>query len=227
MGEVSRRDLLKKSVVAGGLVWTAPMLSSGVAWGQASEGCGCGEGTLVYAKYAPGNSQTCQNQCLQPGDIARVDFSCLVEEGIVTVADTVESNDDKASLTFNQGTYLARLAIKSENDCFVVRCEEGFGQLYKWESSTNAEIYNSETAIDDPATEGDATPLFVVYNNGTECGNSAGDSCASKVTGVTLDTEDIPGVNKLNFIEMELCVLNLSVLQCDFIDCTHFETTPT
>jgi hypothetical protein len=211
--------MMKKAAVAGGVVWATPMISTGTAWGQTADPCACGDGAIVYAKFAPGNSQTCQNQCLQPGTISRIEFDCLVGAGVITVLDAVQSNDDTAALQFNMGTRLVKLAIKSENDCFVVRCSESFAQLYKWGSSTNAEPFDNAHKIADPST---GTPLFRYFNGNTECGSSAGNPCEGFVTRIDLTTADVPGTNnKLNFIEMELCVTNLSRLPCVPVVCQN------
>jgi hypothetical protein len=219
MGGVSRREVMKKAAVAGGVVWATPLLSTGTAWGQTSDPCACGDGALAYAKFAPGNSQTCQNQCLQPGTIGRLEFDCLVDAGVITVLDEVASNDDTASLQFNLGTRLFKLAIKSESACFVVRCNEGFSQLYLWSSSTNAEPFDDLHSINDPSAALGGTPIFQYFNGGVLCGNSAGDPCDGNVTRVDMTTADIPGNQKLNFIEMELCITNLSKINCPVIVC--------
>ncbi|HET7486622.1 MAG TPA: twin-arginine translocation signal domain-containing protein [Acidimicrobiales bacterium] len=242
MGGLSRRELLKRSAVAGGVIWAAPMLTSGKAWGLG--GCCDCSGTLIYAKFAPGNSQTCQNQCLQPGAMARYDFTCLVAQGLISVCDDVSTNDDTASMAFRADVTPARFAIKSENDCFIARCEEGFGQVYHWSTSFNNESYTPADKFTDPAANDDVA-LFQTYTGGpgtpgatrctgnlpgsqrplgTRCGTSRGTGgtgcpCTTQITGVYLTTGGLPGQAKLNFIEMELCVRNTSKLNCTPLNC--------
>lgn len=237
--ELSRRDMLKMSAAAGGIAWAAPFLSTGTAWGV-DLGCGC-DGAVVYAKFAPGNSQTCQNQCLQPGTATRLDFGCLVDNGLISVCDDVNSNDDFASMDFLQGTRPLKVAIKSESNCYIARCNEGFNQLYTWSTSFNNESYTNSTKFTDPATTND-TAMIRVYTGGTSAGgpckgqvdasghhtpsgticgstnnNSSTDNCSNPITGIVLTTTPIN--DKLNFIEMELCVTNLSKIPCQPILC--------
>lgn len=154
MSGMTRRDLLKRSAVVAGAAWAAPVLFTGEAWGHvgndamaghgtpSTSACACGDGIVVYAKFAPGNSQTCQNQCLQPGlEVIRLPWACLVANGVIGVCDEVQSNDDYASLNFYQGTRPLRVAIKSENDCLIARCNEGFHRIYKWTASYNCEDF--------------------------------------------------------------------------------------
>lgn len=253
MGGLTRREMLKRSAVAGGVVWAAPMLSTGKAWGQAGGCCSCSLGELIYAKFSPGNSQTCQNQCLQPGDVNRFDIDCLFEQGLLHPCDDVDSSDSTAALTFGAGVTPIKFAIKATNDCYIARCEEGFGRIYKWVASTNAEIYtntlcdNDEIAgcvFTDPATD-PADAMFQPFTggtgttatsrctgnqpgngtpNGNRCGSSAGSGgtetpcgCTTPITGLFMTTETVG--DTLNFIEMILCVTNLSKIPCVPIDC--------
>ena len=255
MSGLTRRDLLKRSAAVAGAAWAAPMLFSDTAWahaptndhGSAATACACGDGIVVYAKFAPGNSQTCQNQCLQPGlEVIRLPFDCLVANGIISVCDEVQSNDDYASLNFFKGTRPLRVAIKSENDCLIARCNEGFHQIYKWTASFNCEDFPEDpcgAAFDpthlytDPSSDPD-DGIFRVYTggggtpgpctgnvdsnlllvpNGVHAGGSAtGDHAFyGAVTGIALNTQNISAQNdKLNFIEMELCIPNASKLPC-------------
>lgn len=239
MGELTRRELLKRSAVAGGVVWAAPMLSSGKAWGQTAGCCTC-NGEIIYAKFAPGNAQTCQNQCLQPGSMTRLDFrDCLLKYGLVSLCDDVSTNDDTASIAFSSDVTPIKFAIKSQNSCFIARCNEGFSTLYTWSTSFNAEDYSASNIFPDPSASDDDA-MVQVYTGGpggagdvrctgnlpgsqrplgTRCGHTRGlaCSCATPITGVFFTTV---GINdKLNFIEMELCVKNLSKLDCVPIDC--------
>jgi hypothetical protein len=204
MSGLSRRDLLKGAAAATGAAWAAPLLFSSSAsahspWDSTTHasgsGCACGDGIIVYAKFAPGNAQTCQNQCLQPGpEVIRLPWKCLVDNEIVKVCDEVESSDDYASLNFFKGTRPLRVAIKSENDCLIARCNEGFHQIYKWAASYNCEDFpenpcdkKGQTAFDpthyyqDPATlakdgifrvfSGEGNPAALVPCKGNQLNN--------------------------------------------------------
>ena len=277
--EMTRRELLKASAVAGGVVWAAPMLTASAAWGSTETGaCAC-DGAVVYAKFAPGNSQTCQNQCLQPGNVTRLNFDCLVGAGVLRACDDVNSNSSTASLEFLQGTRPLKMAIKTTNDCYVTRCTEGFSRIYHWSSSFNREsypdapneqgpnpgTYKTEHNFRDPTTTAPTndqpTAMFVTYKGGdlapgtckgnvdgslgqvptgTICGSTyrpadtcdpatAGDgcqgtqSCNDEITGMFMNTNPIG--TTLNFIEMELCVTNLSKIPCAPIDCNKTPNT--
>lgn len=251
MGGFSRRELLKRSAVAGGLVWAAPILSTGTAWGTTTHACcACVGGNVIYAKFAPGNSQSCQNQCLQPqadGVVARYSIDCLIEQGLLGNCDDVDSSANSASIAFGDGVTPIKFAIKTTDDCYISRCNEGFGTVYRWVSSTNAENYAVSPCVGaqttpciftDPATNDDLA-LFQVYTGGTgpastrctgnqpggsrptgsRCGSSNNNPCpcAVPISGVYMTTNGIG--TTLNFIEMELCVTNVSKINCPVTLC--------
>ncbi len=241
MDGLSRRELLKRSAVVGGVVWASPMLSTGTAWGQSTGCCTCDGGEVIYAKFAPGDSQTCQNQCLQPnifGVVHRYSIDCLISQGLLGKCDDVDSSANSASIAFGDGVTGYKFAIKSTNDCYVARCNEGFGKVFRWVSSTNAEIYTTASTFTDPATTDDLA-LFQVYTGGTgpastrctgnqpggsrptgtRCGSSNNKPCActTPISGVYMTTDGIG--TTLNFIEMELCVKNASKINCTVTTC--------
>ena len=153
MGGMTRREMLKASALAGGVVWAAPVLSTGTAW--ASHSCGCNEGTIIYAKFAPGNAQTCQNQCLQPGPtVARYEFDCLVCAGLVSVCDNVSSGKSTASMRFSGAMQPLKAAMKATNDCYVARCNEGFSRVFRWDSDFNDEQYDGLSNCVDAGDDG-------------------------------------------------------------------------
>lgn len=201
MGGMTRREMLKASAVGGAVVWASPVLSTGTAW--ASHDCGCSQGTIIYAKFAPGNSQTCQNQCLQPGPtVARYEFDCLVCAGLVAVCDNVSSGKSTASMRFSAEMQPLKAAIKATDDCYIARCNEGFSVVYRWSSSFNAEQYTgpggaalptctpgAEPCIFvDPATTADRGPdapapatgpaMFRVFTGGSPFPVPTGNQCA-------------------------------------------------
>lgn len=254
MGGLTRREMLKRSAVAGGVVWAAPLLTtSGKAWGQTSGCCACLGGGIIYAKFAPGNAQTCTNQCLIPtSDIKIAQTDCLIDNGFLSVCDDVDSSDSTASLAFGNGTTPIKFGLKSTNDCYVARCNEGFGVVYRWSTSFNQEAYTATPCTDpnppngciflDPAADDD-TAMFQAYTGGggangpctgnvpgnirptgTRCGTSryvggqpAGCACATPITGMYFNSNAIG--TTLNYIEMELCVTNISQFPCPLEDC--------
>jgi hypothetical protein len=255
MSGLSRRDLLKGAAVATGAAWASPVLFSGTAWAHpggadehggtsAGTACACGDGVVVYAKFAPGNSQTCQNQCLQPGlEVLRLPWDCLENNGIVSVCDQVKSNSDTASLNFLKGTRPMRVAIKSEGSCYAVRCSEGFHTVYKWTTSDNVELFDNAHVYADTQADPE-NGMFRVYSSGASVpgpctgasqggpiipsGTHVGGSASSDhayyglVTGIALNTSAVSSTNdKLNFIEFELCIPNASTLPCKRTDCVN------
>lgn len=200
MGGMTRREMLRASAIAGGVVWASPVLSTGTAW--ASHDCGCSQGTIIYAKFAPGNAQTCQNQCLQPAPtVARYEFDCLVCAGLVAVCDNVSSGKSTASMRFSAQMQPLKAAIKATSECYVARCNEGFSKIYRWGQDFNAEAYDNvpacADAVDaddpscvftDPATTADRGPddpapatgpaMFRVFTGGTSFPVPTGRDCA-------------------------------------------------
>lgn len=254
MGGLTRREMLKASAVAGGVAWAAPFLSTGTAWADVNA-CAC-DGAIVYAKFAPGNAQTCDNQCLAPGPtVARLDFGCLVDNGIINPCDDKKAGNGYASMAFSAGVTPIKLAMKTTSDCFVSRCNDGFHKVYKWVPSTNAEPFD-DTPCDgsgtsqtlppghngcvfvDPSST-DTTGMFQTYTGGdntggpctgaqggnavpggTLCGSSAQGSTgcnSSTITGVVFNTAELN--QPINFIEMELCITNLSKIPCAPVIC--------
>ena len=215
MGGMTRREMLKASAIAGGVVWASPVFSTGTAW--ASHTCGCNEGTIIYAKFAPGNSQTCQNQCLQPlPTVSRYNFDCLVCSGLIAVCDNVSSGKGTASMRFTAGVQPIKAAIKSTSNCYVARCQEGFNKIYKWDPAFNTESYDPglpncsapgspiPCVLTDPATTEDrgpdapaaatGPPVFRVFKNGSPFPVPSGNKCEAPTpcTGTDKTGNSIP-----------------------------------
>src|SRR2546421_80142 len=55
---ISRRDMIKASGVAGGLVWSAPLLLSGIAAADPADTC-CTDGTKVTVKVTSTSGANC------------------------------------------------------------------------------------------------------------------------------------------------------------------------
>lgn len=241
---VSRRELLKRSAAAGGVIWAAPLVRSTAAWAAALDYCGaacysCGDGRAVYAKFAPGNSCTVDNQCLAPNNAIKcVAFSCLEQALLVT--DAVASNNNTGHIVFDSSRVrIIRLAMKNANaaidlslvdpgsgagattkaGCVMVTCVEGFSRAFNFEPSDNTGPDN------EPKTswlkDTSPNPLFK-FNNGTSSSNTdytpgpggdpgTGGTCGP-ITRVDYDSNAL-GVT-LNYIEMLLCIRNVSTIAC-------------
>lgn len=230
---VSRRELLKKSAAAGGVIWAAPIVRSTAAWAAALDFCGaacydCGDGRAVYAKFAPGNACTVDNQCLAPNDAIKcVSFDCLEDSLLVT--DAVESSNSTGSIEFDSTRVrIIRLAMKNANSavsqtlvdpastapttkagCVMVTCIEGFSRAFNYEPSDNP--------IPDDEPKGSwlkdtATPLFKFNGSAATTSNSDAPGLCGPIQRVDYDATSL-GIT-LNYIEMLLCIRNISTIAC-------------
>ncbi len=213
---LSRRDLIKRSAVAGAVVWTAPVLSSSAAWGQTPEDCNECDGLTLYSKYAPGNSQTVGNQCLAPcPPVTVISDGVATACGLYSVTDSVTTNSKQADITFSNKVRLIRTSIKSTDDCFTTTCKDNFCSVRAYTPSTNPVCdteHTQGTAMTTPLT----TPLFEFYapTANTTCGfapnNAAGCGCTQEVRRVRYDTNQLD--RPLNFVEILMCLKGTSVL---------------
>lgn len=214
MDGISRRELIKRSAVVGGVLWVTPALTSGTAWAAAG-GCDC-DGSLVYTKIAgvAGNdAQTCGNQCLQPVGLPSIGFDCLVQNGYVA---TTATSADIATVEFQSSHIsLNRMSLKASETCYMVTCVENFGTVWTFGNADNNIPELKTASIPDTSA---AHPVFK-YQDGD--GNLLGDSNGSVPNGsfvrlITYDSTDLP--HKVNFIEFILCVRNLSRIPCEVGD---------
>lgn len=146
---LSRRDLIKRSAVAGGLVWAAPLLQSSPAFalhaGAGAEptchpDCDqCSNGVRIYGKFSPGDSKpSAGSNCLNPAEpTVKVSFGDLVCANLIQKTDDVQTNVDFAAFKILQPSVLRviRTSIKAESACFVSCCEDGFETVTKYSSS--------------------------------------------------------------------------------------------
>jgi hypothetical protein len=211
MDGISRRELLKKSAVAGGVLWATPALTSGTAWGQTGS-CDC-DGSPVYTKIAgvAGNdAQTCNNQCLNPDDLPSIGFGCLKDNGYVA---TTQTSNELASVEFqSKSIFLNRLAMKVSETCYMITCVEQFGTVFTFANADQNEPKD--------APIGDLNPALFEFEDGD--GTALGDSnsgipAGTKVRKIGFDTTALQ--HKVNFVEFILCVENLSRIPCTTEDC--------
>ena len=204
-GGLSRRDLIKKSAVAGAIVWSAPMLDSSVAWGAGTD-CNECDGLTLYSKYAPGNSNTTGNQCLAPcAPVTVISSGVATACGLYSVGDVVQSGQSFASVTFSNQVRLIRTSIKSTSACYVTTCVDDFTTVREYSNSTNPvcdQEYQTGTAyVGDPLFE------FYAPDANTLVGTAPGAGSASEVRRVLYST-----ANPLNYIEIVMCLKGTSVL---------------
>jgi hypothetical protein len=212
MTGISRRELIKRSAVAGGVLWATPGLTSGTAWG-ATGACDC-EGSLVYTKIAgvSGNdAQTCGNQCLQPRDLPSIGFDCLRTNGYVAFTGT---SVETATVEFqSKNIALNRMSLKASESCYMVTCTENFGKVWQFGNSENGFPEPKHTEFPDTVAP---VPAVFTFEDGD--GKVLGDSNTSLVTNqdevrkITWRSDGLP--HKVNFIEFILCARNLSRIPC-------------
>jgi hypothetical protein len=217
MDGISRRNLLKRSAVAGGVLWAAPVLTSGTAWGGAGAAgtCDC-DGSPVYTKIAgvAGNdAQTCTNQCLNPSGLPGIGFKCLSDAGYVA---TTVTSQDVASVEFqSKSIFLQKLSVKASAQCLLVTCVENFGTMFTYPNSEQDEP--KDTVVPPALTP---HPVFTFYDGDSPVtvGNSnVGVTPGQKVRKIVFDSQDLD--HKVDFIEFILCVENLSRIPCKLTDC--------
>jgi len=135
-GGISRRDMIKASVIAGGLVWSAPILLTGKAAAAAGDPC-CPNGVPVAINISEQNGVNCgARQCLDnilPGFPNGADFAC--QTGLVNcfnmldlvVGDFQGGGTDEATITLAAGVTLIVGAVKTGSNCFFTRCNPNGG----------------------------------------------------------------------------------------------------
>ncbi len=215
---LSRRDLIKRSAVAGAVVWAAPVLDSSAAWGSTPTDCNECNGLTLYSKYAPGNSNTVGNQCLAPcPPVTVISGAVATQCGLISVDDTVKSGENRADISFSSQVRLIRTSIKSTNDCYVTTCVDNFCSVRQYTPSTNPPC-NTEATQGTPLAGPLTPPLFEFFapNTTTSCGSAPTGTpcgCASEVRRVKYNTDGV-GRNgtPLNFVEILLCLKGTSVL---------------
>lgn len=214
---ISRRDLIKKSAVAGGIIWAAPVLMSSPALADHSPDCGpgcseCHDGQIVYAKFAPGGSSPNPgSNCLNPGpDAVSVTLEDLECGGLIVISD-VETSDSTAgfSITAPEELRIIRTSIKSEESCFVTCCEDSFATVEKYANSVKPAPHQECSAgADFPASslapktqDGDTDPLFRFFTAEGFCGETPADPpdpcCAP--TRVSYSTNSLPKGNNVKY----------------------------
>lgn len=203
---LSRRDLIRKTAVAGAIVWTAPILDSSVAWGAGTD-CNECDGLTLYSKYAPGNANVTGNQCLAPcAPVTVISSGVATACGLYSVADVVQSGQNYASVTFSDKVRLIRTSIKSTSSCYVTTCVDDFSTVREYANSVNP-VCDTEYAT---GTEYVGNELFRFYgptDPNVFAGGAPGAGSVGEVRRVLYSTE-----RPLNYIEIVMCLKGTSVL---------------
>jgi hypothetical protein len=123
---ISRRDMIKASVVAGGLVWSAPILLSGTAAAAPHPCCPTGFESAIAFKVTGTTAVNCGSSCLDaragtnlPCDSGLAD--CLLDEDFVIV-DEFDGNDGTATIRITQNARLIAAAANTPRFCFFTDC---------------------------------------------------------------------------------------------------------
>jgi hypothetical protein len=130
--DLSRRDMIKASVVAGGLVWSAPLLLTGKAAAQTSGALCCPEGTPVTVKVSSMTGVNCGVSCLDNFDDLNFDcpddlVDCLGDPALeLIVSDFSSGGDDTATIVLAPGVSLIAASVKASNRCYFTRCDPCF-----------------------------------------------------------------------------------------------------
>ena len=129
-GGLSRRDLIAKSVVAGGLVWAAPTLMSTPA--GATGGCSCigGVKTTIKIPSEPQPElwrlvlvQTCAPELALPARSLRVPRG---RRATSRPTSSRTARYARRRIVLSGGIRLLAAGVKSTDDCYFADCANGF-----------------------------------------------------------------------------------------------------
>lgn len=128
--QISRREMVKASVVAGGLAWSAPILLSGKAAAQVAPHACCPTGTPVTI-YINASGEL---ECVAPGTVPCLPGSatfpcpdgfleCLDDEALDLISVNVNTpGADTATITVDGDFDVIAVAAQTTTDCFWEEC---------------------------------------------------------------------------------------------------------
>ena len=205
---ISRRDMIKASVIAGGLVWTAPVLLAGRASAAPSTCCPPGFETAIAIKYTTGNTLgNCGVTCLDMGKIGVngnnlpcPDLACISQQGFaVTTFDTSGGNPiTKGTIVLNADVRLIAAAVRSSSTCFWTECDD----------PAHPGLANDKTTGFPDQCEGiTPCPTPSVANPNRIWVTTAGSGSGFTTTiHMELQASDFPGNSGINQAEIYVCV---------------------
>lgn len=133
-GGLSRRDMIKASVIAGGLVWSAPALLTGKAAMAATTPC-CPDGTPVRFKLPSATSTNCGEACFDNPPDSQPDWAfltaipcsttignCLISGVNGFVKGVFKMGGSQANIVLVPGVTLIGAAAKTQDDCYFTVC---------------------------------------------------------------------------------------------------------
>ena len=184
-GGISRRDMIKASVVAGGLVWTAPVLLSGKAFGQVvtpdcTENCPDGFETSIAVKIT-GNGVNCGVSCLDmmgnlPCSTSLATCLGTVHQGQLNAFVTVNNFDQNgnpptATITLDPNVGLQAVGVNTPQFCFFAFCPDFADTCEQQAQKACPDISGDDridvvlTPVPNPGT-GNTTTITVTLKNG-------------------------------------------------------------
>ena len=189
---ISRRDMIKASVVAGGLVWTAPLLLSGRAAADPADTC-CTNGVPVTVKVASNSGANCNGtSCIDMRAAAHpTQFSSFATQcqtflgcinnttlGLFTV-NAFSTSGGSANITIKQGITVVSVGAKSGSACRFADCPCFATTHTAGDPCPNTDINGNPIA---------AAPVITVKPSGTNT------------------VIDVAGFNPLNELQITLCL---------------------
>lgn len=169
----SRRDMLKKTVVAGGLIWAAPTILSAPAGAQTSSNCRDCEnnGVLYRVKISSATSANCGDACIDirgvygsgPGQPRC--GSCLFDVGALARTEVFVNGQYRgAEVTIDPRLRLIEAGVQYKGECYTVDCTDGFAYVQE-DGAPNIVVTPGSIPVppSDPGTR-----TTVLFETGTE-----------------------------------------------------------
>lgn len=197
---LSRRDMIKASVAAGALVWSAPILLTGKAAAASNTPC-CATGTPVRFKLTSATATNCGASCLDnaPSTISSITCSttvgnCLIQASNSFVKGVFKMGGTQAEVILQPGVTLIAAAAKGTNNCYYTYCT----------CFTTSQTDNSNCKNTCSTTNGGAcgSGVTIPPNRIWVLQNMNGSTPAAGYTTIEVDT----GTESLNYVDLALCL---------------------
>lgn len=201
-GGFSRREVISKSVVAGGLIWASPVVLSGRA--GAAVTC-CDVGTPVTIKVAEQTGVNCGVACISQRGSTNYDCpSDLVEcfdDLDLVVGDFTSGGADTARIVLAAGLSVITAAAKAGSNCYYADCPTP--------ATSQTDSTNPNTCLGSAGGGGactfraSETPLPPAAGGKNRVWLTAGTGAEAGKTIVNVNTHPD---GQLNHVELSLCV---------------------
>lgn len=166
----SRREMLKKTVVAGGLVWVAPTILSAPAGAQTDCRDCENNGVLYRVKIASATSANCGDACIdirgfyESGPGAPRCGSCLFDVGALARTEIFENGQYRgAEVEIDPRLRLVEAGVQYQGQCYTVDCTDGFAYTPA-EGGPGIRVEVGTL----PVPPGTGTPTVVTFTTGTD-----------------------------------------------------------